>query len=322
MKVISDEVLRGIASQAGRGAVPATVLAPPRKTLPCIYDGGNCPSPNGPDGRTYVACEAGKGVVCKCNCNPTKCDRYTADAEEPADVSVGVVLGHWSLAPLIELQIRVIRDLCGPIPILVNDDRSPEPHQSQLQEICSRLGVELTYSGRKRIGHAGGDLGAFYNGLRWAVKNKLHTLVKLSQRFVITRPRWAQEVASELLTSKSPTLSNACLEGVIALPLRSEAVALRVADWDREDVYRKLRPRTISPYPAEGVVADAAAIAGSLGIWSLLGGVQRCSRTADVVWHTSNNENEYRDLAARYGIDLGPDFTCVGWIHLPTFAGG
>ncbi len=55
-----------------------------RVSLPCIHQGRFQPPPVGADPRReWLACEAGKGVVCRCDCND-RCDRFEPD--EPDQV--------------------------------------------------------------------------------------------------------------------------------------------------------------------------------------------------------------------------------------------
>lgn len=68
-----------------------------RITLPCVHVGKPAPPPAGHDVRkTYYECEAGKGVVCQCNCG-SACDRYVPESgtdapiHEIAPVSVATV---------------------------------------------------------------------------------------------------------------------------------------------------------------------------------------------------------------------------------------
>jgi hypothetical protein len=66
-------------SRTGLPPPPPPVLR--RMELPCLHEGLTAPPPVGKSvSRSYLHCDAGKGVVCRCNCN-TKCDLYEADGD-------------------------------------------------------------------------------------------------------------------------------------------------------------------------------------------------------------------------------------------------
>lgn len=322
MPVNPDKVRRLIAERPYRPDAPKEVrpkqalvpLSPPSTrvaSLPCIHLGNRTRPPEGQSPlKEWYNCEAGKGVVCKCSCGPNKCDRYTADAEQ--QVKTGVVIGHYDMPDLIDLQIRVLRDTCGPVPVLVHDDHSPS--QSRLRAICDRHNVEVVQSGLSNIGHAGGDLGAFYKGLVWAKKNGIEVLCKLSQRFIPIRPDWLNEGAAALLTSGLSTLTDACIEGRNALPLRTEAILLKVDRWTQDRPLKLVRPRRVFPYSGEAIVAQAlSTIGGGFGVWPFLGGPDRTRRNPNYLWHTCNTVADYKALADRYGVHLDDTFFVAGW---------
>jgi hypothetical protein len=287
-----------------------TRTAPPRVTLPCVHVGNSRPDPTGA-GRSYYDCEAGKGTVCRCECGP-KCDRYAADV--PDVIPAGVVIGHYGMPAIVAVQVRLIREHCGPVPVLVHDDWSPEPERIELDRVCGELGVEVVRSGRENIGHAGGDLGAFFRGLTWAQTRGLRVLVKLSQRFLIDTPNWLADAADLLTRSRESCLTDACIEGASRLPLRTESIALDVARWSADEPMRVLRPRRVYPLAAEYVVHQALArVGGGFRVWPLLGGPHRQTRTPGVLWHCNTSPDEYRQLAARFGLTLPDNFFTHGW---------
>jgi len=299
------------AATAGGEARPNPKVSPDqgfRRPLECVDLGpvvgrANC-NCRRKDSRT---CAAGFGTVSQ----STNCDICPQYRPRYPDCDAGVALGFFEQPSLCELQIRLIRLHNGPeTPILVCDDHSRGELGERTREVCERLGVELVHSGPKRIGHAGGDLGAFYHGVRWAKRLGLRTLVKLSQRFCVDRPGWLAE-ADELLHSGTLSLlSDACREARHSHPLRTEACVLRVDAWHREDVLVRIRPRRISPLPAERLVYNAIRYTGSpkFGRWPLLGGVDRCRKVPGICWHTANPEADYHTLAARLGVTLTSEF--------------
>src|SRR5947209_5743392 len=119
----------------------------------------------------------------------------------PDDPPCGVVIGSYRWPRLIDLQIHLIRHTCGGVPILVGDDCSPgfgpaPPPGSQferLQAICAAHPGVTLWPNVERIGHTGGDVAACWKGLIWAQALGLRVLAKLSQRFLVTDPRWLQD---------------------------------------------------------------------------------------------------------------------------------
>lgn len=296
--------------------VPVVATPPVPRTLfplPCVHQGSPAPPPQGqPAGREYYVCEAGRGVVCKCVCNPSKCSLYTADRPEPEAIRAGVVLSHYGMPKIIDLQIRLIRATCGDVPLLVHDDHSP--NADELKAICASHNVPVVQHGSSQLGHASGCVASVYQGLKWAKERELTVLCKLSQRFLVTRDNWLQKGASDLLKSGRSTLSDACIEGKTALPIRSEAMLLLVEKWTQEHILKHLRPRRLYPYSAEAWYSKALQkIGGGFATWSLLGGPSRVRKVDGVLWHCANSAADYHKLAAEYGVDLGPDFFVAGW---------
>lgn len=69
--------------RAGERTGETADLPPARvalQVLPCLHEGAPAAPPNGqPSAKSYLHCDAGLGVVCRCTCN-TRCARYEADA--------------------------------------------------------------------------------------------------------------------------------------------------------------------------------------------------------------------------------------------------
>lgn len=248
------------------------------------------------------------------------CRKYEPDPTLLPKPTAGVVVGHYGMPRVAELQVRLVREHCGDAtPILIHDDWSPEPARAELDAAMATLGVEVVRSGTRNIGHAGGDLGAIHAGLTWAAGRGLKVLVKLSQRFLIDTPGWLAEAVALLASGRESCLSDACLEyqsngRYVQLPLRTEAIALDVARWARPEVMAELRPRRVYPNAAEHVIYRAhKKVGGGFRVWPLLGGPARNVCTPGVLWHCANTPDDYKAVAARYGIELGDDFFVHGW---------
>lgn len=275
-----------------------------KKALPCVHLGPEVERQNCNCRRKDKReCLAGHGVVSQDN----QCESCNDYKPLYSDCDAGVAIGHYNMPGLIELQIKVIRDTNGPAtPIMVYDDHSPT---DKIDFICKKYGVELFRNGNKRIGHAGGDLGAYFNGIQWAKRLGLRTLVKLSMRYVITRLGWLAEADDELHKQSGPILCDYCIEGPLTQPLRTEAIVFDVDKWFRQDILIRLRPRKISPIPAEVVVNNCLGLIDrNYNVWRLLGGPDRCRRVDGVIWHCANPDSDYRDLAIKYNVDLGEEF--------------
>lgn len=243
------------------------------------------------------------------------CRKYEPDPTLLPRPTAGVVVGHYGMPRVAELQVRLVREHCGDAtPILIHDDWSPEPARTDLDAAMAGLGVEVVRSGTRNIGHAGGDLGAIHAGLTWAAGRGLRTLVKLSQRFLIDTPGWLAEAVALLASGRESCLSDACLEGACRLPLRTEAIAVDVGRWVKPAVLRELAPRRVYPLAAEHVVHRALGkVGGGFRAWPLLGGPHRQTRAPGVLWHCFAKPEEYRAVASRHGIDLGEAFFVHGW---------
>ena len=104
-----------------------------------------------------------------------------------------------------------------------NDD--PPTHE-RLKAICERFeDVELD-TNPERIGHTGGDIAVFL-GIKFGARRGLRFVAKLSQRFIINRPRWLQDAANELYASGLGMACRRC-RGIETFDLRTEAVLLDV----------------------------------------------------------------------------------------------
>lgn len=227
----------------------------------------------------------------------------------PGDPRCGVVIGCYRWPKLAELQIRLIRHLCGPVPILLSDDATPgkEADFRRLTETYPDVHYQRS---RRRIGHAGGDLQAFRRGVAWAARQGLEVLGKLSQRMLVLRPYWLQDGALELLASGRSLASQPCTEGLTRWPVRTELCLLDVAWWQQPEVLGRLPPGAIRA----GAEAILGAVAGPLHRWSIMG-EDRCIPNVNYIWHTANRDADYRELARQYGLELDADFS-AGPSHL------
>lgn len=315
------------------GAVALPVVVPP-----CVHGGTDadiverCPTCGG-GARHVRECEV-HGRCTREPVNPAvmdcaRCRRdglgYTPDvparpafAPKPTDPAAGVVIGSYGWPALVALQIRVIRETCGPVPICVSSDK-PEA-AAELAAICSAAPDVYLWPNATRIGHCGGDISAYWKGIVWGAARGLKVVAKLSHRFFALRPRWLQDGAGELLASGLPLATRKCA-GRENFPLRTEAVLLDVAQWNRPDVLAMLAPREYwRDVPGGNYVEHyfdrllRTHLGGVYWPWSLLN-EDRYAPAPDTLWHCSHTRAEYDALAARYGVTLPPDFHVEGWMR-------
>lgn len=223
-------------------------------------------------------------------------------------MKVGVVLGSYNMPHMIELQIACIRYNCGPVPILISDDCSegtaPTPdadsHMGRLMALAGRSRDCYLWPNVDRIGHAGGDMAAFWKAIVWGRATGLDVVFKLSQRYVIDVPGWAGAWARRLWDSGLSTLGRGC--PFHHYPLRTEAVGLRVDRWSRPDILGHLTPRRIS-YPLELVLYDDVRdrLEDRLCDWELMSDA-RPHAAPGVLFREANRPEEYIRLAAKYGM--------------------
>lgn len=237
-----------------------------------------------------------------------------ATVARPGDPAVGVVIGSYQWPELVDLQCRVIRATCGPVPILVSSDHPAS--NAALEAICAAY-PDVTFSPNpQRIGHTGGDMAVFHKGVVWGQERGLAVVAKLSQRFIVTRERWLQDGAADLLASGLPLASRRC-RGFHTFDLRTEAVLLDVARWHVPAVLERFRPQrywgSAKGLYTEDLISHALHLLGGVyWPWGLFG-EDRSRRDADVLWHYSNPTAEYRALAERHGVTLPANFHCDGW---------
>mgnify|MGYP003386662244 CR=1 FL=1 len=238
--------------------------------------------------------------------------------------SAGVVIGTYGYPKLAAFQVRMIRDTCGDVPILIADDGSER--DAEFEAIVeSNIDVEFWPSDHRR-GHYSGDLSVFWKGFQWAHNLGLKHLVKLSQRFVITEPRWLAKVCKLLEESGEATIMQDCIDNGggnvpdCRLYVRSECMGFDVTKW--------------VPYFKEfnqGELVNPT----ELYIWHRVHayfGEQFCQwprmprnryePMPDTLWHGTNGEQDYRQVAATKGMTIDDDFTCAGACAIPGWKRG
>ena len=157
---------------------------------------------------TLIPCSSAQRC---CNGCPSKVDKMSNSPRfvaKPDDLQTGVVIGSFRWPELVDLQINVIRDNCGPVPILVSNDDPDGNHA--IDKVCKKHKDVLHWPNVERIGHTGGDISAFFKSVIWGASRGIRWVTKLSQRFVVNRPRWLQDSANKLRLSGLPMATQRC----------------------------------------------------------------------------------------------------------------
>jgi len=253
-----------------------------------------------------------------------RCPHYDDGVPVPA---AGVVIGSYGLPNLIALQVAMIRDHCGSVPILIVDDCSDGyGHTPSPSSVCGKLRAiavknenVFLFQHPTRFGHASGDLSKLWTGLQWAKVHGLKVLAALSQRFLIDRKKWLQDGAKALVASGLPVSSQPC-NGRETFPMRTEAMLLDVEKWHTPAILDHLMPRQVAALAGQwGVAAEIVVwddvrdrLGGKMHSWGILN-QDRYNKHPGIVWHCCNSVSDYAALAKRYSLELDAGFTTAGW---------
>lgn len=219
---------------------------------------------------------------------------------------------------LARLQVTLIRETCGDVPVLLADDGSDR--DAEFEAVAESFkGVEFWPSDQRR-GHYAGDLSVFWKALQWASSRGLKWVCKLSQRFVWTQPGWLRMAVEGLAASGEATMMQRCLDSGQNLYVRSECMLLEVERWlplyKEFDMFQIGNPTELyiwhrvhahfgerfCPWP--GMPED------------------RYRPTPGSLWHGCDSEGSFRELARSRGIELGPEFNTGGWEGQPGWKRG
>lgn len=319
------------AALGGTGAVPIRLVPTIQEAIqkeflrPCNYRGKDtgltetCKTCTGERKVPLFVCEKLGGTCFEgnytvptskaCNSCPHK------DTSKEGDVPCGLVVGSYLWPSLTEMHIKLARRVLGRhVPILIVDDKSDATEKREA--ICKKYGVDFFTTG-ERIGHVGGDAAAFRYGLEWAKENGVRVLAKLSQRLFLTRPRWLQEGAKELLASTLSTASQPQVQVPNVMPaydLRSDCVLLDVDQWDANTI-------EVKKYnPTEGVeriitgeeLIHSRIPGGVFHPWSEITS-NRCDPRPAEINHWNNTRKGFEKLASELGVKLDAKFHADGW---------
>ncbi len=306
------------------GVVVPTPVVPPE---PCGYAKlltGKEREANGLDhARVWNRCcnpklPLGKQFVCPCQgCGPA-CSGYRIDVDVESPPNTGIVLGHFGMPGLARLHVAAIRRYAGSCPVLIADDGSGR-HES-FDVIADADPLVSVWPSCERKGHYAGDLSVFWKGLQWAHTTGLTHLVKLSQRFIWTKPNWLATAVTRLVDSGEATMMQQCTDNGVNLYVRTECMILDVAKWLpllAEFNYVRLSNPT------------------ELRIWHLVHSqfaekycewtdlpVNRYQPAPGTVWHGTHTHDDYQKLANTFGIPLDNEFYTDGHQGRPGWVRG
>jgi len=240
----------------------------------------------------------------------------------------GIVIGHYNQPDFLELNIAAIRHHCGQVPILVSDDCSDGFGQTPKQTTPFGRILRLAEQDRNvtvwpnvaSIGHAGGDMSAFWKGLVWSRNMGFDILFKISQRLIFDVPDWVNKSAKELINSGQKTLGKGCTQD--PWQIRTESVGMLVSAWSKPTILTHLTPRPIQ-VPPEIVLYDDIRdrLNNSLSRWSLMSD-SRYVRKEGVFFRATHSIQDYQNLATRLGVTLQGELTCQASEQMPNYRRG
>ena len=239
--------------------------------------------------------------------------------------SCGIVIGHYNQPDFLELNIAAIRHHCGDVPILVSDDCSDGFGQTPRSNTLFGRVLLLAEKDRNvtvwpnvsTIGHAGGDMSAFWKGLIWSRNLGFDVLFKISQRLIFDIPDWVRKSAKELINSGAKTLGKGCTQD--PWQLRTESVAMLVRPWSKPSILTHLTPRPIN-VATELVLYDDVRdrLDDSITKWSLMAD-SRYERKEGVLFRATHSPSDYFNLANRLGLYIQGPLTCEASENLQNY---
>lgn len=262
-----------------------------------------------------------------------------------------VSIGSFAHPSAIALQARVIRATCGAdTPILVSDDHTETAFdtekstdaehgrrlKSRLLQICEAENLIYRDTAPDRIGHAGGDLGAFCHGLTYAERHGIDYVVKLSQRLMVDVPNWIDDTIDLMEPGRfGPSIpdgfATACApcfyEANPYFAMRTECVVMRVRDWFQPWVMEQLVPRPLG-FAAELLIDTIVRrLSTGHGFINVPGMTKdRYERRPGWAWKDAlpkeSTDRDYAELATKYGMTLGAEFNSHHSVHIHGYAWG
>lgn len=247
---------------------------------------------------------------------------------KPPPSKCALVIGHFGMPGAVRMQIALNQRHLN-VPMLVTDDWTWESHSpeegpaagirrhEELLDACEWSGAHLrTANMGQRCKHGGGDLGAFWHGLRWAAEHGIEYLLKLSMRaFIHGIDNYLQDAVAVAERKHYHTGTHLCkYGGQMVFQVRSEIVLMHVPTWTHPFILHAVSPRP-DVGAAENVIADVQKNLIRTTMYALPWfGADRRQKYPNLWWHDNYEHNpaegeaEARGIAKRYGVDLGFEF--------------
>jgi uncharacterized protein CbrC (UPF0167 family) len=244
--------------------------------------------------------------------------------------AAGIVVGTYGLPQLARLQVLLIRETCGAVPVLFADDGAEADHpgtDAAFHDLCDEFPGVTYWPNAERRGHYAGDLSVFWKGLQWAERTDLRWLCKLSQRFLWTRRDWLADAVQQLDAGGLATMYQGCIDDGINLYVRSECVLMDAVAWRP---YAGLFDRPRLHNATEFYVNDLVHrhFGGKFERWKEIPIVREIPpKPGAFVWHTCHGDQEYAEIHKRYGVPTdqrggNQSMTAAGWMAVPNWKKG
>lgn len=263
----------------------------------------------------------GETTLSKCRSCQSKCldkDKLiVTHKESPFDLprgltnlpKIGVVLGTQGWYNLTELQIRIIRKMCGHIPILISEDIGKQVTPELFNLKKKYKDVEVWHNSRK-LGHGAGDLSVFFKGLVWAKQNNIEYLVKISRRLIIEVPFWIQYWTKRLIKDKCSVALQR--EKHYPWEIQTHGMILKVEDWFKHidcvlpfEFDTRNTGSCVELYIYNMVEKYFGGKCSPLSLLS----ASPLKKSPGVIWHSTHNIEDYKHLFLKYGIPMDSNFS-------------
>jgi len=251
--------------------------------------------------------------------------KYLSDGNNP---KIGIVIGSYGWPSLVELQIKIIRKVCGDIPILISDDCSdgcslyPDEHSdyNRLKELTNKYYGVSFWPNAVRSGHCAGDLTVFVKGLTWAKQHNLEYLVKISRRFLCEVPYWIQYWTHRLIEDTNNISIQRRLDTV--WQLHTQVAILKTNTWFsciHDLMTPHLNPEITGKYVEHLIQEIIDKRFG--GRYSPLGILSKepTRKDPEVIWYQKNTLEDYIRCFNKYGLTPDKDFSALPSGYLPNF---
>ena len=233
--------------------------------------------------------------------------------------SVGLVVATFAAVPYVHLHLESWRRYYPHIPLLVNDDGSPQ--RDRLRELCAEYGACFDSNDSRRR-RTVGDMSAYVRGLEWIDARQIDILVKMSRRFLPCY-NWVPKLQTLAWRSQMPTYSQCCRH--FNFGFRTECIGFHGPTWRVSGGYDRMRELVERNEPTfvEGFVHQLAREAAAkhacgsaheylrqnprkpeedgYAVWDIMPD-RRTTRIDRLLWHDCDGPFDYWRLATILGL--------------------